>query len=35
MGFNFYGKYHLTSLFENNKGAEKLNVIDFGIVFDI
>jgi hypothetical protein len=35
MGFNFYGKYHLSSLFENNKGPENLNVIDFGIIFDL
>ena len=35
MGFNFYAKYHLSTLFENNKGPQELNVIDFGIVFDI
>lgn len=35
MGFNFYGKYHISNLFENNKGPENLNVIDFGIIFDL
>ena len=35
LGCSFYGKYHLSSLFENNKGPEHLNVIDFGIVFEI
>lgn len=35
MGFNFYAKYHLSTLFENNKGPQELNVIDFGIVFAI
>ena len=35
LGWSFYGKYHLNSLFENNKGPANLNVIDFGIVFDI
>ena len=33
LGCSFYGKYHLSSLFENNKGPENLNVFDFGIVF--
>tara|TARA_B110000977_G_scaffold201774_1_gene298525 strand:+ start:1956 stop:3098 length:1143 start_codon:yes stop_codon:yes gene_type:complete len=35
LGFNFYGKYHLSTLFESNLGPEKLNVIDFGIVFNL
>jgi len=35
MGFNFYGKYHLSTLFESNLGPEKLNVLDFGVVFNL
>ena len=35
IGFNFYAKYHLSSLFENNKGPENLNVIYFGIIFEL
>ena len=33
--FNFYGKYHLSTLFESNLGPEKLNVLDFGVVFNL
>lgn len=35
MDFNFYGKYHLSTLFESNLGPEKLNVLDFGVVFNL
>lgn len=34
LGVNLFGKYHLSSLFETNKGPEELNVVEFGIMFD-
>lgn len=34
LGVNLWSKYHLTSLFEDNKGPEELNVFEFGIKFD-
>jgi hypothetical protein len=35
LGLNFIARYELTNLFEDQKGPEKLNAFNFGIIFDI
>lgn len=35
LGLNFIARYELSTLFEDQKGPEKLNAFNFGIVFDL
>lgn len=35
LGLNFIARYEFSNLFEDQKGPEKLNAFNFGIIFDI